>query len=148
MVLAKVAHTISVITPVFDGGHLYLGDVYDSLVAQEMPPGWAWEWCVQEDGRSGVPETFLPSDDPRVSFATGLAGRAGVARTMALTRAKGVVARSLDADDLLLPGALARDIECLHRVAWCVSAGHDLLPDGKTVPGPYDPPGGPLPADR
>jgi glycosyltransferase involved in cell wall biosynthesis len=147
MVMAEVIRTISVITPVFDGGHRHLGDAYESLAAQELPPGWTWEWHVQEDGSSGVPKNFLPSNDPRVSFGTGLAGGAGVARTMALTRASGAAVRSLDADDLLLPGALARDIDCLDRVAWCVSAGLDLLPDGKTVPGPYDPPTGPLPSD-
>src|SRR5699024_5430317 len=31
------------------------------------------------------------------------------------------------------------------EVAWCVSGCLDLLPDGTLVPGPYDPPEGPLP---
>src|SRR5882757_594143 len=107
-----MSRLISVITPVFEVGHLHLAEAYESLLTQEMPEGWAWEWCVQEDGNSGVPGKCLPTDAPRVSYATGLAGRAGVARTMALHRAKGQVVRNLDADDLLLPGALARDIEC------------------------------------
>ncbi|WP_215548640.1 hypothetical protein [Amycolatopsis sp. CA-230715] len=65
-----------------------------------------------------------------------------------MNRAAGEFVRCLDADDVLLPGALARDIECLHRVAWCVSAGLDLHPDGTTTPGPCDPPDGPLAEGR
>ncbi|MFI5558988.1 glycosyltransferase [Amycolatopsis japonica] len=139
---------ISVITPVFDGGHHYLREAYDSLCAQEMSDGWAWEWCVQEDGSTGVPMRQLPVDDSRIQFGTGLAGRAAVARNMALAQASGIVIRNLDADDLLLPGALMRDIETLRRVAWCVSAALDLLPGGEIVPGPYDPPNGPVDKER
>lgn len=137
---------ITVVTPVFSGGHRYLRDAYESLRQQDLPPGWAWQWCVQEDGDTGVPRSVLP-DDPRISYDAALPGRAGVARTMALARARGELIRTLDADDLLLPGALYRDIEALSRVAWCVSAGLDLYPDGTTTPGPYDPPAGPLPED-
>ncbi|MFD2418585.1 glycosyltransferase family 2 protein [Amycolatopsis pigmentata] len=137
---------ITVLTPVFDGGHHHLRETYASLCAQELPSGWEWEWCLQEDGRTGVPASVLP-DDPRISSGTGLPGRAGVARTMALARTRGTLVRTLDADDLLLPGALARDIETLARVAWCTSAGLDLHPDGTTTAGPYDPPPGPLPDD-
>lgn len=133
---------ISVVTPVFDGGHQYLREAYESLCAQDMPDGWSWEWCVQEDGSTGVPKRELPADDSRIKFGTGLAGRAAVTRNMALSQAQGIVVRNLDADDLLLPGALVRDIEALRRVAWCVSAALDLLPGGETAPGPYDPPNG------
>lgn len=137
-----IPRLISVVTAVFDGGHHYLKDAYESLCAQELPEGWSWEWCVQEDGYTGVPKQELPEDDPRIRYGTGLAGRAAVARTMALAQAQGIVIRVLDADDLLLPGALARDIDALRRVAWCVSAGLDLHKDGTTTPGPYDPPAG------
>ncbi|MGY6656464.1 glycosyltransferase [Amycolatopsis sp. TRM77291] len=139
---------ISVVTAVFEGGHHYLKEAYESLRAQEMPEGWSWEWCVQEDGSSGVPKQELPDDDPRVHYGTGLAGRAAVTRNMALSQARGIVIRNLDADDVLLPGALARDIDALHRVAWCVSAGLDLHEDGTTTPGPYDPPNGPVEPGR
>lgn len=135
---------ITVVTAVYDGGHRHLPEAYESLRAQELPAGWSWQWCVQEDGDSGVPGSTLP-DDPRISPGTGLAARAGVARTMALARAAGSLVRTLDADDVLLPGALRRDVDALGRSAWCVSACLDLYPDGRTQPGPYDPPPGPLP---
>ncbi|WP_030753264.1 glycosyltransferase family 2 protein [Streptomyces sp. NRRL F-5135] len=139
--------TISVITAVYDGGHQYLPDAYASLRAQPMPDGWAWEWLIQEDGRTGRPRTVLPSDE-RIRYSTGARGGAGVARTVGLARANGSLARALDADDLLTEGALARDIEELTRhpeAGWCISGCLDLLPDGRLIPGPYDPPPGPLP---
>ncbi|RZQ64989.1 glycosyltransferase family 2 protein [Amycolatopsis suaedae] len=138
---------VTVVTAVFDGGHQHLRAAYESLLQQDLPAGWTWEWCVQEDGDTGVARRELP-DDPRISHGTGLPGRAAVARTMALARANGELVRCLDADDLLLPGALARDIEALHRAAWCVSACLDLHPDGSVTPGPYDPPDGPVAPGR
>ncbi|MDI5977845.1 glycosyltransferase [Amycolatopsis magusensis] len=138
---------ISIITAVHSGGSRYLRDAYESLVKQELPPGWDWRWCLQEDGDTGEPPATLPAD-PRISYGTGLPARAGVARTMALTRADGPLIRTLDADDILLPGALQRDITTLERVAWCTSACLDLLPDGTTEPGPYDPEDGPVERGR
>lgn len=140
--------TISVITAVHNGGHHFIGDTYESLREQKLPADWQWEWCVQEDGTSGIPANILPRD-PRIAFGTGLPARIAVTRTHALARATGDLIRTLDADDVLLPGALERDIETLERVPWCVSACVDLHEDGSTAPGPYDPPGGRLePTDR
>lgn len=138
---------ISVVTAVHNGSHRYLADAYASLCEQELPAGWTWQWVVQEDGTSGVPLRELP-DDPRISPGMGRAGRAAMARTMALERATGVLTRTLDSDDLLTPGALRRDIDTItanRDIGWCVSACLDLMPDGTFVTGPYDPPPGPLP---
>ncbi|MGW3185470.1 glycosyltransferase family 2 protein [Kitasatospora sp. NPDC001119] len=135
---------ISVITPVYDGGHHFLGKAYESLLAQELPDGWGWQWVVQEDGETGVPRGALP-DDPRISYGTGRRGGAAMARTMALARVKGPVVRPLDADDLLPPGALHRGIEALIEhpgVGWVVSPALDLLPDGTLHGSPIDPPPG------
>ncbi|MEV4441787.1 glycosyltransferase [Streptomyces sp. NPDC049577] len=139
--------TISIITAVHHGGHQFLGEAYESLREQKLPGDWEWEWCLQEDGTSGIPALSLP-DDPRIKWGTGLRARTAVARTHALARATGDVIRTLDADDVLLPGALERDIETLGRVAWCVSACVDLHEDGSTAPGPCDPPGGPVEPGR
>ncbi|MBZ6093406.1 glycosyltransferase [Streptomyces olivaceus] len=137
---------ISIITPVYDGGHQYLSEAYASLTRQTLPAHWSWEWVLQEDGRSRRPLGALP-DDQRVRYAAGKRGGAGVARTLGLARARGTIVRALDADDLLTDGALQRDIEELARhpsAGWCVSGALDLLPDGSLVAGPYDPPAGPL----
>ncbi|MGC7097308.1 glycosyltransferase family 2 protein [Amycolatopsis lurida] len=138
---------ISVITAVYNGGHHYLLEAYESLAKQTLPEGWEWQWCLQEDGDTGQPLAALPADS-RISYGTGLHARTGVARTMALTRAQGSLVRTFDADDILLPGALQRDIDVLRNVAWCTSACIDLLPDGTTEPGPYDPPDGPIEPGR
>ncbi|GAA2599127.1 glycosyltransferase family 2 protein [Streptomyces tubercidicus] len=139
--------TISVITPVHNGGHHYLDEAYQSLREQKLPGDWEWQWCIQEDGYTGITADILP-EDPRISIESGLPARAAVARMHGLTRATGELIRNLDADDVLLPGALERDIETLERVPWCVSACLDLHQDGSTSPGPYDPLGGPVEPGR
>ncbi|MEU3188666.1 glycosyltransferase [Streptomyces sp. NPDC006923] len=141
--------TISVITAVIDGRHNYLTDAWESLASQQLPEGWDWEWVVQEDGTTGRPMACLPTD-PRIRSAGGRRGGAGVARTMGLTRATGDLVRALDADDLLTPGALARDISAMEEhpdIGWCISSCLDLLPDGSYKPGPNDPAAGPLSAE-
>ncbi|MET7286831.1 glycosyltransferase [Streptomyces sp. NPDC005573] len=141
--------TISVITPVFDGGDAYLSETYESVAGQRLPAGWSLEWIVQEDGRTGKPLARVP-DEPWISKGTGRAGGAARTRTLALTRATGVLTRSLDADDLFPdPYVLARDIEALGAhpdLAWTVAPCLDLHPDGSLTPGPYDPPPGRLSA--
>lgn len=140
--------TISIITAVLDGAHEHIQETYESLRAQEIPEGWAWQWIVQEDGETGRPLGCLP-DDPRISPGTGPRGRAAIARTLALNRAEGRLVRALDADDVLTEGALARDIATLTEhteLAWCVSPTLDLTPDGQHTstqpsaePGPLPP---------
>jgi hypothetical protein len=52
---------------------------------------------------------------------------------MAMARAKGVLVRNLDADDKLLPGALARDITVLSQrptIGWTTSRLLNWRPDG------------------
>lgn len=138
---------ISIITAVHRGGHHYLREAWESLTKQALPGDWEWQWCLQEDGDTGEPFAELP-EDPRISRGTGLPARTAVARTMALARARGSLIRTFDADDLLLPDALHRDIDALQHAAWCTSACVDLLPDGTTKPGPYDPPDGPVAPGR
>ncbi|HZD13638.1 MAG TPA: glycosyltransferase family A protein [Pseudonocardiaceae bacterium] len=59
-----------------------------------------------------------------------------MARTTALARVRGQLLRMLDADDLLTPGALARDINILAArpdIGWTGCAALDLLPDGTLI---------------
>ncbi|WP_121751283.1 glycosyltransferase family A protein [Streptomyces sp. E2N166] len=139
---------ISVVTPVYDGGAKYLREAYESVRDERarLPEGWEVQWLVQEDGTTGRPLAVIP-EEPWISTGMASKGGAGVTRTMALPRATGELVRTLDADDVLLPGGLARDIAAMEahpEVGWCISAGLDLLPDGSMVAGPYDPPEGPL----
>ena len=137
---------VSVVTPVFGRGVAYLGEAYASLVRQELPAGWEWQWVVQEDGETGEVEAHLPHDG-RISAGCGRRGGPGVARTLALARAEGSLVKVLDADDLLTPGALRRDLDVLTRqpqIGWTTSRALDLMPDGTTVGFAGEPPAGPL----
>lgn len=138
---------ISIITAVVAGKDDYLNETWQSLVDQELPAGWDFEWIVQEDGTTGEPRKRLAVDDPRIDYGMGTWSRAASARTLAAGRVTGRYIRALDADDILLPGALARDIEVLERepVGWVVSPAIDLHVDGSLVPGPRDPEPGLLP---
>ncbi|MCI0386520.1 glycosyltransferase family A protein [Streptomyces sp. CNQ085] len=136
---------ITVVTAVHAPGAEYLPDAYKSLMEQELPSGWDWQWVIQEDGETDAVAPFVPEDD-RVSFDQGRAGRAAMARTMGLARAHGEYVKVLDADDMLTPGTLARDIAVLAGggIGWVTSRVLDLLPDGSTVGFDQDPPAGPI----
>ncbi|WP_433194996.1 glycosyltransferase [Nocardia sp. CA-107356] len=131
---------ISVITPAYHPVGEYLIAAWDSLVLQDLPPGWAWEWIVQEDGTTGDVGPLLPTD-PRIKPGFGRRGGPGVCRSLALGRSTGTLVKVLDADDQLTPGTLARDISALQQtgVGWTTSRVLDLLPDGSTVGFDHDP---------
>ncbi|MDH6127421.1 glycosyltransferase family 2 protein [Kitasatospora sp. GP82] len=137
---------IVVITAVHPPAAPYLPDAYKSLCEQKLPEGWDWHWIIQEDGTSDEVAPYVP-DDARVSFHQGRPGRAGVARTMALAHADGEYVKILDADDMLPPGTLTRDLAALSAdptLGWATSRVLDLLPDGSTVGFDQDPPEGPI----
>ncbi|MBD0690267.1 glycosyltransferase family 2 protein [Streptomyces sp. CBMA123] len=137
---------VTVITPVYGPSAEYLADAYKSLLDQDLPNGWDWQWVIQQDGETDDVAPHVP-DDARISFGRGRHGRAGMARTMGLSRAIGQFVKVLDADDQLPAGTLARDIAILTSrpdVAWTTSRVLDLLPDGSTVGFDQDPPAGPI----
>ncbi|GAT84581.1 glycosyltransferase [Streptomyces sp. F-3] len=140
-----MTRVITVITAVHAPAAEHLPAAYKSLTEQELPNGWEWQWVVQEDGETETVAPHVP-DDERVSFGQGRAGRAAMARTMGLSRARGEYVKVLDADDMLTPGTLARDIEALASdgIGWTTSRVLDLLPDGTTVGFDQDPPTGPI----
>ncbi|GHH59780.1 glycosyltransferase [Lentzea cavernae] len=133
--------TISVITPIYNPQPEYLLAAHESLQAQKLPPGWTWEWLVQEDGNTDVAEVLLPLDD-RIKHGTGRHGGVAITRNLALSRASGELVKNLDQDDLLTAGVLARDIAALTEndgVHWTTSRVLDLMPDGKLVGFDNDP---------
>jgi hypothetical protein len=139
---------ISVVTPVYRGRLDYLSEAYESLVAQEMPPGWEWEWLIQHDAPEPLELPAAAQHDPRVRPGAGQHGGPGVARNVALQRANGKYVRNLDADDVLPPTALACSIEVLEapgRIGWTTCRALDLMPDGELVEFPGDPAPGRLP---
>jgi len=131
-----VNRVVSVVTPVHGGAVRFLPDAYASLLQQDLPDGWSWQWCVQEDGSDVRARSYLPADDPRIRVAASRAGGPHVARTMAFARSTGAYVKTLDADDQLTAGTLARDLAVLEEdasVGWTTSRVVDLLEDGSTV---------------
>jgi glycosyltransferase involved in cell wall biosynthesis len=141
-----MTNVVSIITPVYGAGVDFLADAYESIVKQDLPDGWAWEWLVQEDGETGDVARALPIDD-RISYGEARRGGPGTARTIALGRSQGRLIKVLDVDDQLTPGALARDIEILDslpNIGWTTSGVLDLFEDGSSAPFHSDPPDGVL----
>ncbi|MEU6573179.1 glycosyltransferase family 2 protein [Streptomyces sp. NPDC046805] len=141
-----MSRRIIIVTAVHGPSAPFLAAAYKSLCEQELPDGWEWQWLIQEDGRTDDVRPYVP-DDERVSFRQGRRGGPGVARTIALARADGAYVKVLDADDRLLPGALARDLAALEAdptIGWATSRVLDLLPDGSTAGFPGDPEPGPI----
>lgn len=136
---------VSVITPIYNPEPDHLLAAYKSLSEQELPPGWDWEWLLQEDGTTDIARELLPSD-ARLKPATGRQSGVAITRNLALSRAAGELVRNFDQDDLLVPGALSRDIAALQDdgIGWTTSRVLDLYPDGSTVGFDHDPGEGPL----
>ncbi|MEU0875744.1 glycosyltransferase [Nocardia brasiliensis] len=141
---------ISVITPVYNPDPVHLKSACDSVISQELPPGWSLEWVLQEDGSTGVAGDLLRGVDDRIRVSTGRRGGVALTRNLALANSSGELVKNLDADDILTPGVLARDIDTLSyhdEIGWTTSRLLDLLPDGTTVGFDNDPPHGKLAPD-
>ncbi|MQA17032.1 MAG: glycosyltransferase [Pseudonocardiaceae bacterium] len=140
---------ISIITPVYAPRAEYLGETYKSLEAQTLPPGWEWEWLIQQDGPEGGDlDGHVPADE-RISLRVSSRwGGQALARNLALARASGSLVKVLDADDVLTDGALRRDIAMLDAapdIAYTISRVVNYHPDGTTTRFPENPDPGPIP---
>jgi glycosyltransferase involved in cell wall biosynthesis len=127
---------VSIITAAHAPGAAYLAETIDAVTAQALPAGWDLEWMVQEDGTEpSLAERFAGIDCVRYQAADVLLGIPGT-RNLALAAATGDLIQVLDADDILLPGALASLIPQFEdeRIHWAVGQADDLLPDGTRVP--------------
>jgi glycosyltransferase involved in cell wall biosynthesis len=141
---------LSVITAVHAGRAEFLPATGESLAAQQLPRGWEVEWMLQEDGDdphlADVAATFPQARYQANGEQRGIADT----RNLALSRARGELVRTLDSDDLLLPGALARTIgvvEANPSVHWVATRPeywmrddsrlvyYLLLPEGMVQPG-------------
>jgi len=139
-----IHRVISVVTPVYNPVREYLNAAYESLHSQILPPDWQWRWIVQEDGQTGEVARMLP-EDPRISPGSGRRGGTSTTRNLCLSRAMGELIKVLDADDMLMPGTLARDIGVLTahpEIGWTVARVLDLHADGSTAGFDHDPPEG------
>jgi glycosyltransferase involved in cell wall biosynthesis len=129
---------VSVLTPVERPVGGYLAELHASLAAQERVD---WEWLIQLDGGRSllrrVPQAIR--DDPRVALeANGRWFGQSTTRNLALLRARHPFLQTVDADDVLLPGALAVGAAALERepgLGLAFGRTVDVDVDGRRTPG-------------
>jgi glycosyltransferase involved in cell wall biosynthesis len=133
-----------VLTPVHRPVSRYLSELHASLNAQV---GVDWEWVIQVDGGLSLLRRIPCAirADPRVSLeANGRWLGQAVTRNLALARVSAPLLQTVDADDLLLPGALDAAASALRRepdLGLAFGRTLELREDGRLGPAknPYAP---------
>jgi len=125
---------VSVLTPVRRPVGRFLHELHASLEGQRSV---TWEWILQVDGGESLLRRLPHAirTDPRVSVeANGRWFGQAVTRNLALARAGYELLQTVDADDVLLPGALAAGAAALVAepdLALVFGRTWRLLPDGR-----------------
>lgn len=124
-----------------------------SALEQELPDGWDLEWIVQEDGApSEAVREAMPTDERVKHAANGAHLGTATTRNFGLARLRGQYVQNLDADDLLLPGALTRIVTTMEEhdgLHWAFGQADDLMPDSRRISfDPWIPPFGRMSAGR
>jgi glycosyltransferase involved in cell wall biosynthesis len=129
---------VSVLTPVHRPVPAFLSELYASLCEQSAV---GWEWVLQVDGGRSllrrIPDAIRA--DPRVSpEANGRWFGQAVTRNLALARVRAPLIQTVDADDVLLPGALLAGAAALERepdLAFAFGRTLEFGADGARAPG-------------
>lgn len=136
--MPRDARDVSVLTPVHRPVEAWLLELHASLDGQR---GVEWEWIVQVDGDAAllrqIPEAIRR--DPRVAVeANGRWFGQSITRNLALARCRAPLLQTVDADDLLEPGALEVAVRRLHAhsdLAFVFGRTREIAPDGDLVEG-------------
>jgi GT2 family glycosyltransferase len=107
---------ISIITAAYNTEPALLEAAAASVIGQAYP---RWEWHIADDGSTHAPTVAalaaLESCDPRISVhRASVNGGISAASNLALAHAAGEYIALLDHDDVLMPQALFRVVECLN----------------------------------
>jgi glycosyltransferase involved in cell wall biosynthesis len=142
---------VSVVTPVRRPVGRYLSELHESLDAQV---GVDWEWVIQVDGGRSLLRRIPVAirDDGRVAIeANGRWFGQAVTHNLALVRVRHPALQTVDADDLLLPGALAARAAALAAepdLGLVFGRTWELTPNGEHGPAKNPYPPGRLPPGR
>jgi glycosyltransferase involved in cell wall biosynthesis len=132
---------LSLVTAVHGGRECYLAETAKSVLGQSLPVDWDLEWLIQEDSEEPELQELVAKfavGDARVRYeVNGAALGPGGTRTLALQRARGELIRTLDSDDLILPGGLAIQIASFvtHAdIQWSATQPDELMVDNSRLP--------------
>ena len=114
---------ISSITPLYPPNHEFITETALSVLELENPEGYEIEWLIQVDGSvderlenklQAIEDLFKEHDDKDV-FIESHTYNAGAAasRNLAASRARGKYLKMLDADDMLDPKCLVKDLSAV-----------------------------------
>lgn len=118
--IARSGPRVSVIVPSFNRAR-YLGDAIDSVRAQTVDD---WECIIVDDGSTDGADRVarkLARSDARVTVHCQHNRGPSAARNVALARASGDWVQFLDADDLLDPTKLERQLSAVEGSEVCVA---------------------------
>jgi glycosyltransferase involved in cell wall biosynthesis len=132
------APLVSVLVPCFNAAP-YLRATLNSALEQAYPNV---EVILVDDGSGDDSLSIAHGFEPRVRVITGPQRGASAARNLATSESRGEFLQYLDADDLLLPGAIAARVEHLCRTNADVACSDwrrlTLQADGSWKPGPLE----------
>jgi glycosyltransferase involved in cell wall biosynthesis len=112
MTVSEARPLVSVVVPTYNYGR-FIGETLDSLRAQTYEE---WECVIVDDGSTDDTEEVVArvsERDPRVRYVRQANQRQAVAKNTGLADARGRYVQFLDADDLLEPRKLERQVEFL-----------------------------------
>jgi glycosyltransferase involved in cell wall biosynthesis len=134
MTVTRIGITVSVFTPLSSAGNPYIGEAYDSLVAQTFQ---AWEWVILPNHGGEVPERVTKDPRVRIINADGLPPSVGALKRAAALACKGDWLVELDHDDVLDPHALSSVRSADYSADFLYSDFAEFHHEG-TRPNPYD----------
>lgn len=138
---------LSLLTAVDPQRDAFLSALVPTIAAQQVPPGWEIEWVLQEDAAAPRKAPPTVAGVTTVCHHNGARMGPAVTRNLAAANSRGQLLRTVDADDMLLPGALQRDIEAMEMqpdLAWLTSAALDVELDGSVTAFASPQPEGPV----
>jgi glycosyltransferase involved in cell wall biosynthesis len=124
---------VSVIIPAYNAAST-IGEALNSVLVQDFEE--AIEIIVTNDGSTDSTQSVLDSFGERITVIRQKNQGQPVARNVAIERSQGEYLALLDADDMWLPGRLAKTVSALERNPAAVLAFSDYIridPDGNLV---------------
>lgn len=125
--------SVSIVMPVYNGG-AYIGGAIDSVLSQAFDD---FELVVIDDGSTDDSRAVAGGfGDPRVRVLTNATNRGlAFSRNRGIRESVGRYVAMLDADDLMLPNRLLRQVEYLERHPRCglVGGGVRVIDEAGTV---------------